>query len=139
MSLIFIIMPSFSLVSSTLAAYTTTMRRILYFLFVVSIAFQGWANARPQESHCMMKEMSMSAQMQNCDEAMPSCCDQHSTAQKSQSACKHTVDCQSGQIGVLGMVLDKPQLLVTAVYTPALHSVPISLNASNVWRPPELG
>ena len=122
-----------------LAVYTSFMRKILYFVFVVSIAFQGWANARPQESHCMMKEMSMSAQIQNCDEAMPLCCDQHSIAQKSQSTCKHTVDCQSGQVGVLGIALDKSQLLVTAVYSPALHLVPISLDASNVWRPPELG
>jgi hypothetical protein len=120
-------------------AYTTVMRNILYFLFVISIAFQGWANARPQEAHCMMKEMSMSAQMQSCDDEMPSCCKPHSALKKLQSSCKHTVDCQSGQVGVLGFVLNKPQLLLTAVYTPTLHSIPISPDSSNVWRPPELG
>lgn len=120
-------------------AYTAIMRKILYFLFVVSIAFQGWANARPQESHCMMKEMTMYAQMQNCDDAMPSCCDQHSAKQKSQSTCKHTIDCQSGQLGVLSLVLDKPQLPIEAVFTPAPHPVPFCLDSSNVWRPPQLG
>ncbi|WP_410498847.1 hypothetical protein [Chitinibacter sp. S2-10] len=87
----------------------------------------------------MMKEMTMHAQMQNCDEAMPSCCDQHSAKKNSQVTCKHIVDCQSGQLGVLSIVLDKPQLPVEAVFTPAPHSVPFSLDFSNVWRPPQLG
>jgi hypothetical protein len=115
------------------------MKLASYFFFVVIMAFQGWANARPQESHCMMKEMATHSQIQNCDEAMPSCCDQHSTSKKSPSSCKHTVDCQSGQIGVLSLLLDKPQLLFSAIYSPLLRSLLIFPDSSNVWRPPELG
>ena len=44
------------------------MKFIGYFFFIVIMAFQGWANARPPEFHCMMKEVAGHVQMQNCDE-----------------------------------------------------------------------
>lgn len=109
-----------------------------YFLFVAMLAFQGWANARPSEPHCMMKDMaSMHVQMQNCDEAM-SCCDEHGSSTLGAS-CKHSLDCQSGQIGVLSLLLGKPQLLFSAVYSPAPYPLLLSTDSSNVWRPPQLG
>jgi hypothetical protein len=120
-------------------AYTARMKFIGYFFFIVIMAFQGWANARPLEFHCMMKEVAGHVQMQNCDEATPSCCDQHSASKKSASNCKHTVDCQSGHVGVFGSLCNKPQLLVSAIYSATLHSLLISSDSSNVWRPPQLG
>jgi hypothetical protein len=115
------------------------MKFACYFFFLAMIAFQGWASARPPESHCMMKEMSMHAQLQSCDEAMLACCDQPHTTKKSLASCQHVVDCQSSQIGVLGLALDKLQLFFTAIYTPTRPSLSLSPETSNVWRPPARG
>ncbi|QKJ66947.1 hypothetical protein HQN60_09705 [Deefgea piscis] len=76
-------------------------------------------------------------QTQDCDQAMPACCDAQHTAQTSPSSCQHNVDCQSSQLGVLDLAFAKPQLFFTAIYTPTLHAVPASFDPSNVWRPPQ--